>query len=730
MIVLIVYLASNGVVKVPGYEQLVRFGYTKNRGVYRLTVTATGEWEGLTIRAFWHVPGGKDPASSLVVDGYVDVPASVTAQPGNGCITFEGSDGTKTVTSADLRYRVSANSGTEDGTMLEPGAPAWQQLVDAVHTDATAAELAKNDAQTAARQAATSAGNADQSAQEAAGSLRELKDGIARGDFKGEKGDKGDKGDTGPIGPVGPQGIQGERGPQGPKGDTGPAVALDPTLSLSGKAADAKATGDAVQSVMDDLASEISRAGIGQLKEDIDDLIVKEYYSNRVDENKTESGYYLSTTGLPVYDDTYSTTDYVDITGLSTIYLILNTKHPQWKNNVYYCLYDEQKTFIKRDHYASTGSVIDATNEFSGKSFVRISYLTAENSKVYVGDKTEYEPYGLKEKIIKPSNETVKARGNFDTLKYRLDDVDRRLVPNINTVLYFGDSLTQGSQDGTGVARASVMSTLLGNKWTVKNYGVGGEQSHTISARASGSWFYLDAGITIPSDGSTVDVTTKIHDEYGTQQNFGNGLYSSAYNGWDSVNPCYVNGIECTLQKANASAPITIKRNTIGDAIVINRPTRIHMNSETFKKNPVLILCLGQNEGFNRDADILIQQIKGIIEFFKSERYIVIGMPHSLSGYTWEAPINEALKKEFGKHYLDIEGYMKTPIYDADGETIISSYALSDAGITTTEDDLTKISNNQYPTSIMFDGVHFNHYGYEIWANVEYKLGKDLGYWD
>lgn len=235
-----VSLASNGVVKVPGYEQLVRFGYTKNRGVYRLAITATGEWEGLTIRAFWHVPGGKDPASSLVVDGYVAVPASVTAQPGSGCVTFEGSDGAKTVTSADLRYRVSANSGTEDGSMPEPGTPAWQQLVDAVHTDATAAEQAKTDAQTAASEAATSAGNANQSAQKAADSLRELKNGIASGDFKG------DKGDTGPIGPVGPQGAQGpqgptgatgatgpqgetgprgEQGPQGPKGDPGPAGA-------------------------------------------------------------------------------------------------------------------------------------------------------------------------------------------------------------------------------------------------------------------------------------------------------------------------------------------------------------------------------------------------------------------------------------------------------------------------------------------------------------------------
>ena len=283
-------LTSGGSVCLPGHAFALALGYTKNRGVYRLAVTASGEWEGLAIRAFWHVPDGKDPESSLV-DGYVDVPASVTAQPGSGCITFEGSDGAKVMTSADLRYRVSANSGTEDGTEPEPGTPAWQQLVDAVHTDATAAVQAKTDAQTAAQQAATSAGNADQSAQEAADSLQELKNGIASGDFKGEKGDKGDTGPIGPVGPQGetgpqgptgaagatgpqgetgprgeqgPQGIQGERGPQGaqgpqgekgdtgpqgPKGETGPAVALDTTLTHEGEAADAKATGDAISAV-------------------------------------------------------------------------------------------------------------------------------------------------------------------------------------------------------------------------------------------------------------------------------------------------------------------------------------------------------------------------------------------------------------------------------------------------------------------------------------------------
>lgn len=214
-----VTLTPSGGVVLPGYASALALGYTKNKSVYRLNVTASGEWQGLIIRAFWHLPGGGAPASTLVKDGYVAVPASVTAQPGNGCITFEGSDGTRTVTSADLRYRVSANSGTEDGSMPEPGTPAWQELVGAVHADATAAEQAKTDAQTAAEQAGASAKKAGQSAKQAADSLKALKDGIANGNFKG---DKGDKGDPGPIGPAGPQGERGEVGPTGATGATGP----------------------------------------------------------------------------------------------------------------------------------------------------------------------------------------------------------------------------------------------------------------------------------------------------------------------------------------------------------------------------------------------------------------------------------------------------------------------------------------------------------------------------
>lgn len=225
-------LASSGAVKTPGSMDALQLGYSRNCGVYRLRVSAADEWKGMTLRAFWHTPGGSPPAS-LVEDGVVEVPALVTAVPGEGCITFEGSDGVRTLTSADLRYRVAANSGTEDGTLPPPGTPAWQQLVGQM-------EGAGADVEKSAARAETAQSSASDSAAAAARSLKTLQEGIASGSFKGEKGDPGARGAQGPKGDTGPQ------GPRGQTGAAGKAVEVDATLAMSGAAADAKAVGSAL----------------------------------------------------------------------------------------------------------------------------------------------------------------------------------------------------------------------------------------------------------------------------------------------------------------------------------------------------------------------------------------------------------------------------------------------------------------------------------------------------
>lgn len=41
-------LTSGGSVCLPGHASALALGYAKNKSVYRLAVTATGEWAGLT----------------------------------------------------------------------------------------------------------------------------------------------------------------------------------------------------------------------------------------------------------------------------------------------------------------------------------------------------------------------------------------------------------------------------------------------------------------------------------------------------------------------------------------------------------------------------------------------------------------------------------------------------------------------------------------------------------
>lgn len=149
MLLRTITLANSGNVCLDGGGYILALGYECNRGIYQLQLRPTGEWDGLTIRACWHLPDGTS-TTTLAVDGYVDVPATVTALPGTGCITFEGAAEGKTITSSDLRYLVGDNSGVEDGTLPEPNTPAWEQLVGTVAESTAQAEEAADRADKAA----------------------------------------------------------------------------------------------------------------------------------------------------------------------------------------------------------------------------------------------------------------------------------------------------------------------------------------------------------------------------------------------------------------------------------------------------------------------------------------------------------------------------------------------------------------------------------------------------
>lgn len=171
-------------------EQPIRLGTAGSYGVETLRVMRKGEWVDYDIIVAFHPPKGESVQIRLGSDNAVSVPTEATAVAGTGELTFAGyTDGVRQISVSRI-YRVAESAGTEGIAPAEPTPDVVQQILSA-------------------------ASNAEEIAQS-------VRDDADAGKFNG---------------------------PQGPKGDTGPAVALDTTLTHEGEAADAKATGDAISAV-------------------------------------------------------------------------------------------------------------------------------------------------------------------------------------------------------------------------------------------------------------------------------------------------------------------------------------------------------------------------------------------------------------------------------------------------------------------------------------------------
>lgn len=187
------------------------------------------------------------------------------------------------------RSNASAEAAAQSATTAEQRSIAAQvskdKAISAAESASTSASNAQQSAQSADKSATASeayANAAAQSAQQAADSLQALEEGIAAGDFKGEKGDQGPKGDT---------------------GAPGKDAAIDSTLSVEGEAADAKVTGEAIEQLKGDLGDVV----------DIDEGGFKPG-QNCFDSNDPgiEKGY-LSKSGTINSNDDYDTSTYIDV---------------------------------------------------------------------------------------------------------------------------------------------------------------------------------------------------------------------------------------------------------------------------------------------------------------------------------------------------------------------------------------------------------------------------------
>lgn len=231
---------------------------------------------------------GENRATRVLIDlksilsQYPDAIASITVkQPGRAeypaAVKQEGGILTWEITSADIGDKAGSGQAQitiqdADGTIIKT-AIACTRVSESLG-DATAP--APGPVETWIDKATGTLADVERAGNAAQAVADEVQRRLDNGDFVGPQGPQGDTGETGPIGPQGPKGEKGDKGDRGEKGDTGPQgetgakgdkgdkgdtgakgepgkdAVIDATLTQEGAAADAKATGEAINQITRD----------------------------------------------------------------------------------------------------------------------------------------------------------------------------------------------------------------------------------------------------------------------------------------------------------------------------------------------------------------------------------------------------------------------------------------------------------------------------------------------
>ena len=256
---------------------------------------------------------------------------------------------------------------------------------------------------------------------------------------KGEKGETGAKGDAftfgdftleqleslrgpkGDTGATGPQGKEGAVGPQGAKGEPGKDAVIDATLTQEGAAADAKATGEA----------------ISQLKEDLDNIISPNLFNPAAakanvaissDDGSEMNGF-----------SGWEATDYIPVSKNDVLYFSANNEPTYYSTGAFY---DAQKKFISGFGNPNNNNNNNITVTSDG--YAKFSFDSKkEKLQIEKGSRTTYVPYG--EVKIKADVDNVKK--DTDNIKAEVSEVKAEVVKiqEDHTNLFNKDTVTKGA---------------------------------------------------------------------------------------------------------------------------------------------------------------------------------------------------------------------------------------------------------------------------------------------
>jgi hypothetical protein len=320
--------------------------------------------------------------------------------------------------------------------------------------------------------------------------------------------------------------------------------------------------------------------------------------------------------------------------------------------------------------------------------------------------------------------------GRFDG--FNLVDTANLLL-NYNCTIYFGDPepipsiVAWGDSLTAGGGWTTTLQALSG--MPVYNGGTGGENSKTIMARQGADPMIVN-NVVIPAT-TTPIILYERDGNRGLKTQSGNFVMPLLQGGSSHVNPCVIEGVEGTLKwtgiaSSDMTGSWTFTRLVAGNEVAITSPVVMRTAFDRLRNNDDLaILFMGQNGGYANNED-LINQHKLMINHANNKNTIILGLSSGTASS--RAAYETAMKAEFGDYFISLREYLTTPIYAADGTSIISCVGLDDAELTPTQSDIDKIAIGQVPPQLLSDGVHYTAALKTVIGNMLYKklLGLNI----
>lgn len=278
-------------------------------------------------------------------------------------------------------------------------------------------------------------------------------------------------------------------------------------------------------------------------------------------------------------------------------------------------------------------------------------------------------------------------------------------------VVCWGDSLTVGAGGG-GTNYPSVLyeniKSEYGNIAEVINFGVGGESSDMVCARAGVyNPLALTKEVTLPQSCEKVEIFLN--------------YYVLRQGGEDSVNPCSIGGVEGEItieQKSYTATEVHyyFTRSNEGEAVTVSAGETVVTAATNRYKDYISVIFIGQNGGWAEAEDLIAQQ-RALIERQEKnkDKFLILGL--TSGSKESRAELEEKMQAEYGEKYVNLREYL-------------SGDGVKDAGVKASEEDEALMAEGSVPACLRADNVHLNAKGYRAVGNYIYQRMKKLGYFN